>query len=259
MHLRSVPTGTKKRKPARAKGAAMGEKSPEARRFESTDELREILVFAQDRPFDYFERYSIKEIREVCVQGMYRQRMSSQNATWAQECIKGLLQNGDREMAQKVLEWYIFEPAFPSAEKDAVEFALSLLYPHAFYGGDCHYIKPDALLKMIAGKLKKAPHIYPSIRGLDKFFGAFLKQLANSTNNGQHYYYSDCWCQVERVVTVIALVEDTSYLPTLQELSALFGRGKLRPYDEKGPLTKEMHLALINATIKILQKKIKKG
>jgi hypothetical protein len=237
-------------------GEKMGKKSPEAERFKVTETLKEILAFAAQHPFDKFEQYPIKEIREAAIKGMYSwdcRPNGGERSDWAEQCISGLLQNCDQEMAKNVLEWYLYESDPEEAAARAIRFALTLKNPSSFHN-DHHFIQPNDLAKMITGRIKKNPRLYSLAPKLSDFYRTFLKQLQERSTYSSKKYYDDDWYPAERALHIIALVKDITLLPILENLAALFRDKKLQPDDNKNELTKQLHYATITATIKILKK-----
>ena len=213
------------------------------------------MAFAAQHPFDKFERYQIKEVREAAIKGMYSwdtRPNGGERSDWAEKCVKGLLQNGDQEMAKKILEWYIFESVPEEAQARALKFALTVKNTAPFHN-DCHCIEKNDLAKMIGGKIKKDPKLYFMVPGLAKFFEEFLRELEKISVCCDSKYYEDDWNRAERVLCIVALVRDISFLPILERLSALFRQKRLRPNDETNPLTREIHKATFDATVKILK------
>lgn len=212
-------------------------------RFKKTVALSEILEGVWHSPFKYFEDWPILEVREKCLKEMERRRFF--DSEWLEPCIRELLEGYDNyDFGKKMLSFYIF------AERNevvirAIEFALSLWREGRAWEGE--------LSKVIAGRLlKDKTKLYPKLPSLHGFLEDLLDKLMKKGQRDG--YLASNWYCAERALRIIIAAEDFSFLPKIEELILLLQEGEIYPSKCDPPYTRDLNLAMLRATKRLLLK-----
>lgn len=235
--------------------------------------LEELLKNVEEDPLFYFETYPITEIRSRCLQLMLERKYpvsSEKEAEWAEKQIMFFLEErrSDWRTAEKLFAWYIAGTENTDTDKDAtvltvraVEFALGLYFAHE------HYFLENVISKEVSKRLRKsdAEYVYPAIPSIKNYLldliihlfpGGIYRRIRFKDARWEidaREYIDSTWHDVERALSVINHVEDTSFIGILDETLQLYEEGTIYPwrpdaYQVKG-FVKDMHMRIISGAI----------
>lgn len=231
-------------------------RSPEQpARFKKTVSLQHILNYV-DKPqhsvFEEFEKWPLLEIRRACLRTIRVFTLDSDwPADWAETCVRelGWYTCGRDEMAEEILSWYVFAPKlYWKLEKNvfairAVEFAISAK----------EYMTINFISKIVCGRICQTPFLYPLAPSLPAFLGELLDEVTPHHAGQKKEYMHIDWVCAERALKMIMAGKDYSFLPKIEELIALLQNRIIYPSSHEPPYTKDLHLVMLRATIKILK------
>ncbi|MDP3710265.1 MAG: hypothetical protein Q8R29_00900 [bacterium] len=226
-------------------------------KFKPTRSLRSIVEDSRRiNIFELFEQWPVLEVRQACLKIIKEfdgWSFHPESADWAEECIKDLAYQQD-PLAEEILAWYVFAPQHQELAVRALEFAISLEATWDLRST----INTRAVSKIVCGRICNRHWIlYPHVPSLPAFIHKLLSHIKPRSFNQSLYRYIEYdWHCAERALRMIRQGKDFSFLPAIEELILLFQDGITEPSScfSDPAYDKEMHLADLKTTRKILQK-----
>ena len=210
--------------------------------------LQELLQNAERDPFTTFDKWPIKEVRDICVKrlgGLYFS-LDTAKADWLEERILMLAEEREGYW-ENLLSCYIFSST-EWLDIRALEFAINLLKKE-----EVNKVVFKGVSKAVAGKISRDSYLYwylPSIKDFIQFSISVMEPKYKDD------HYSDArWYLLERAVRCCLLkVKDIGFLPELQKILSLLEAGEIKPFEDVGgyDITKVQHMAFLKEAIGIL-------
>ena len=211
--------------------------------FKKTISPAEIDEAIKASPFDAFERWELKTIREKCVAEMRHSHPPDTEMDWALTRVERFY--NDPWIFEELLSWF----AFCARNNDAVIKALEKAIQIAMTGSPLPSTEVT-IAKVVLGKLRNKPGLYwelPAIR-------PYLQKLLFSIYNEFRYPYDEWkWKLTERAIRTIISQKDASFLPDVTKLLVMSKQGKIRP----SFLEDELHQGLMMKAVELLEKATK--
>lgn len=220
-------------------------------KFKKTIDDEEFMHALRNDPLGFFEQWPIHKIRVECL-GEIRRHVSYSRygisedwSAWVEECISVLVEHRDA-LAGEMLEWYICEATKGEAAAKAIEFAIGLKALRS---------PTTNLSKFIAGRLLKEQgwgrhwHLIPSLRG---YLSELLEKIGRASRSYGYFPYQ--WIEAERALKIIMAAQDCFFLPQIEELIALHQNGIVKPSVNEPHYVKDVNVAMLKATRRLLLK-----
>lgn len=198
----------------------------------------------RDDPLGCFEKWNIFEVRVACLKQLEKNKFSDEYfADWAEYFIEKLIAQGihdDRNLSDKLLEWYVFKADDDNLVVRAIEFAI--------YFGNKEGFKTNFISKLVAGRLKDDPQLYSRVPSLKKFLHKLLNFMIVRAEWENREYTDFDWFAAERAQSIIAKKRDRSFLPKINKLIKMLETGVIIPSKFSPEETLVMHLARLRFT-----------
>lgn len=192
--------------------------------FEKTQSLKSILENTAEDPWNYFEKYHIREVREMCLKHFSSMKCMSANRTlWMRKKIDAMALIND-PLTEDLLSAYLFAIKEDQYIAEAIEYTIQLK----------KYFTNNFLSKIIAGKLLNGSQrisysIYSRIPSIQTFILELILEICPRVNENLRNYDEQNWHCAERGLKIAVAAKDDSFLDKLQDIISLYHDGKIRP------------------------------
>lgn len=198
----------------------------------------------RNNPTECFEKWNIFEVRVACLKQLNKNKFSDKYfADWAEYFIEKLTELGmhdDRQLSDKLLEWYVFKANDDNLAARAIEFAI--------YFDEKEGIKTNFISKLVAGRLGDDPQLYSRVPSLKKFLHKLLDFMIRRVEWADREYTDFDWFAAERAQSIIVKKRDRSFLPKISKLIEMLETGVIIPSKFSPEETLVMHLARLRFT-----------
>jgi len=215
-----------------------------------------------------FDEYPIYDIRQAILRYWLDRSVPvpDQIADWIEQRVYDLKKEGTRAESgsyfwKDLLGWYVF-----NADSDyifdrnvdlvsrAIEFAIKITKDG--FADDVGFIYRSDILKIIAGRLERTPHIYqsPKMPSLKPFLKSFLVQEYESKHGIIDYELVG----VKRVIRCAIAVKDWEFLPLIEKvLFKLRNQKKPERYEFRKEIEILESLAFLKEAVRLFKEKQK--
>lgn len=228
-----------------------------------------------------YRMYPIREVRDLC---LARMDNIARNSRARADCDYSDFESLLRELILEIMSAhdgytsndscrfisilaFMGESYYPPEREGAarqqasnLEFAIRL-----YFDGKVNRVRLNDIAKPVLSRLIETPSLYklvPSVSLLirevlmDTFCLKMLRPVTGRYTQYTHGYQTKDWEQAERALKLIQIVEDTSLIDAVEELSIFFKAGRIMPYqNENGLFNHQVHVMIFTLILRQLRGK----